>query len=593
MAYTPIKPSQVRTDNTDSLMAKSGVNKRDLPQLLSTDYALDIQNYFIVGEGGLAKRKGINKIFEETGTEGLTMLVEWTDDVWIYGYGTKLKAYRVSTNTKIDIKTDFVEAHFSGDTAGDYFMVASPQDKIGRISMTLDYDAQTSDFTVGTILTGGTSGATATILEDSDSGTTGTLTLGDIVGTFEDNEVVTDSVTGSADVNGTLTFTYTEISTAPKARIVKVIGTRCYAGDLEGARDTVQYSDISTTVNPPFNGWNVDTDPDHGDQLNYRGAGIVNDIIAYSKFIVVMASKGWWSYYSETIDSAGTLKKASKFNMYRKDEIGASKAIMTDEGIFYVNSTGVHQLVQLQQENVDYSKQEVLSSELLGNTYFNDVEFDDVEMAYMNEKNTLLISCRKDAEKNNFIIAYNVKLKSFSFFKGLSIGAFMQTGTALYGASSVDNKIYKMFTGNDDDGKDIWTRYYQEVSIGGLNSRKALLGQYFQGKLSATSELDIAFDVYDKRGLFIGRKKAMTWSSDASDSTIEEYGRALYGSASFGGDSDTAGAIENYAGGRCRINNLQRLRIDITENSKVYHEIHFFTLITRVKSMIRKRNLTY
>ena len=69
----------------------------------------------------------------------------------------------------------------------------------------LNYDAQTANFTVGAILTGGTSAATAVIVLDVDSGTTGTLTLAFIDGTFSDGETITDASGGSADVDGTLT----------------------------------------------------------------------------------------------------------------------------------------------------------------------------------------------------------------------------------------------------------------------------------------------------------------------------------------------------------------------------------------------------
>jgi hypothetical protein len=74
-------------------------------------------------------------------------------------------------------------------------------------SGTLNYDAQTANFTAGKILTGGTSGATAYIVSDSDSGTTGTLTLAFVSGTFQNDETITDnnSTPGSATSNGTLT----------------------------------------------------------------------------------------------------------------------------------------------------------------------------------------------------------------------------------------------------------------------------------------------------------------------------------------------------------------------------------------------------
>jgi len=73
----------------------------------------------------------------------------------------------------------------------------------GGLLHTLDYDAQTGNFTAGLVLTGA-GGATAVIVNDVDDGTTGTLTLRKITGTFVNDEVITDSSTGSADVNGTI-----------------------------------------------------------------------------------------------------------------------------------------------------------------------------------------------------------------------------------------------------------------------------------------------------------------------------------------------------------------------------------------------------
>ena len=71
-------------------------------------------------------------------------------------------------------------------------------------SNSLSYDAQSGDFTVGLTITGGTSGATAVIESDDDSGTTGTLSLSSITGLFVNNETITDGSSGSATTNGVL-----------------------------------------------------------------------------------------------------------------------------------------------------------------------------------------------------------------------------------------------------------------------------------------------------------------------------------------------------------------------------------------------------
>lgn len=65
------------------------------------------------------------------------------------------------------------------------------------------YDAQSANYTVGLVVTGGTSGARGIILADADGGTTGTLTLAWTTPTvpFVDNETLTDTSTGSATTN--------------------------------------------------------------------------------------------------------------------------------------------------------------------------------------------------------------------------------------------------------------------------------------------------------------------------------------------------------------------------------------------------------
>ena len=93
------------------------------------------------------------------------------------------------------------------DTSGEYYIAVSAR----RPPSTLAYDTQTANFTAGLTITGGTSGATGLIVTDTDGGATGTLELREIVGAFVDNEIITDSSTGSATVNGTLTAVNAEL----------------------------------------------------------------------------------------------------------------------------------------------------------------------------------------------------------------------------------------------------------------------------------------------------------------------------------------------------------------------------------------------
>jgi hypothetical protein len=145
------------------------------------------------------------------------------ESVALTGDGTKLSRFRrIDQGATSGLTTDATAtkawsvtlepgqvAHFeavviarqrNGTQTAEYLIAASAK----RPGSTLGYELQTANFTVGNVLTGGTSGATARIIADSDSGTTGTLTMQDIQGDFIDDETITDTGSGSAKANGIL-----------------------------------------------------------------------------------------------------------------------------------------------------------------------------------------------------------------------------------------------------------------------------------------------------------------------------------------------------------------------------------------------------
>jgi len=69
------------------------------------------------------------------------------------------------------------------------------------VNGTLDYDDMAAGFGVGMIVSGTTTSAVGVILADANTTSTGYLTLGNCIGTFINNEVITDNSTGSAVVN--------------------------------------------------------------------------------------------------------------------------------------------------------------------------------------------------------------------------------------------------------------------------------------------------------------------------------------------------------------------------------------------------------
>lgn len=594
MAYLPVKTRpNFSAQGATSFLAKKGVDLRDLPQLLSPEFALNIKNFYVTADGGLIKRKGIEKLEEVAGGHPVRMMVAYDNNTLIYAYNDKIAAYDIAADTSTIINTYSVSSSlYSGDRYGGYFFVTNSKSSIGRISRTLAYDNQTSNFTAGAILTGATSGATAVILQDSDSGATGTLTLGYVVGTFQDNEIITDSSTGSATVNGTITWAFATISGSPICRVLRVIGNRLFAGGISEDESGVWYSQADTGTNPPFSTWTTGTNQGDPGKIFFRNAGRVNDVREFGQNIIVVLSEyGKWAFYISVIDSSGTLKKVDEVVMQKVD-FGGNTALMTDHGFFYVNESGLWNLVSLGQPNVAFSKQESQESVLLGNAYFQDVDFSRASMVYDPVRKLVLVTCAKDSDTNNFVIVYNVDFKAFTFFDGWNVSKFTDINGTIYASSDLDTKLYQVFNSDSDDGNDIWCEFYQELRMGGLWTRQILKEFYIQGFLSDSSEVRLSFDIYDKDGTFIEDKTVWEWTPQSSNNLSDGFGVASWGTSSWGGDIDLASTVESFDGCDPRISNFQRLRVKITENSQLPLAINWFSVAGRSKTKIRRRKIT-
>lgn len=179
------------TQNATSIFSYVVGNNRKL--FASTDDAIyDItsvpfpDNLTLVTENGdyLSDENGNH--FGMSSTEGL--------DVWTDATGGNWITVQMATTGGIFL------LGVNGQSTGFIFDGTAFYPNVAGGVWALSYDAESVAFTVGETLTGGTSGATATILDDI-PGTTpgeGALLLTDIVGDFEDNETITDGEGGEA-----------------------------------------------------------------------------------------------------------------------------------------------------------------------------------------------------------------------------------------------------------------------------------------------------------------------------------------------------------------------------------------------------------
>jgi hypothetical protein len=188
--------------------------------------AFKLQNYFPLTTSIILRRGSV-----KYATLGNTTLP--VDSLMTYKNGSQSSLFGATANAIYDITT-VVNANVSptaavsgltsgqwssaqfATTGGTYLVNVNASDHLelydgtGWWSITnqpinrLNFDTQTTNFTVGATITGGTSGSTAVISSMVDNGATGYLIVGTVTGTgFVDNETITGGG-GSALVNGVI-----------------------------------------------------------------------------------------------------------------------------------------------------------------------------------------------------------------------------------------------------------------------------------------------------------------------------------------------------------------------------------------------------
>lgn len=207
-----------------------GLNARDRQEEAKPGYA-SIMDNFVPGDGEATLRNGWESHATALPDAAVETLMEYsagTTKELFAAVGTEI--YDVTTAGAVgdpvaDGLTSARWSHTMYTTTGGQFLVAvNGADDLHRYDgsawypvhatnlYAIDYDAETAAFTAGDVLTGGTSGATATIVKVIDSGATGTLWVNGVTGTFQNNETITDASGGSATEDGTATLLTTALT---------------------------------------------------------------------------------------------------------------------------------------------------------------------------------------------------------------------------------------------------------------------------------------------------------------------------------------------------------------------------------------------
>lgn len=511
-----------------SAMPTSGMDLATAPQFLDTTSALIIQNYEVEGIGKMIKRKGLIKIFTVAGSNPITLLKEFTSDVWIFGYGTTIASYTISTDTVATIKNDFgANSIFDGGRYGDYFFVCNGIGKIWRMdnsTFTLSEIAASTTGTVGLTFIGPRCyawyGDTVQYSEIDDGTNPPFNTWSNATTATAGGKV---NYRNAGDVRSVVPLGDNNVVFSDKGFYAFSITTFDSAGTLTKTENIINYTE-------DFGG--------------ARGA------ITTDKGIFYNNEQGIWN-----LTSIGQLNQP-----FSKQ----TSIVSTNLGDAYF-------------ENVDFSNGDI--------AYNPEKETVYVTCAKGSDTNNLVIAAKMIRTKKGTAIA-------FSQITNWNISRFMNIDGVFYGASDASTTVYKLFDGYTDDGQIIGTKYKQEIKLGDLETRQKLKEIYAGGKLSPSSEIYLKFSVYDVHERLITDKLKYLWTARVAFGKLDAYNSAIYNKSVYNGDVGTAGLVESFAGGKHFINNFHRIVMNVTSNDKFPHELTWIKVKSRVKAPIRDRSLT-
>jgi len=515
---------------SDSLAPNPRLNWRDDNQLIKSA-VLKLRNYWKAGIGKLIKAPALTEKYAIiTGSDAgeSARCYSWGDEFQILFYGKSIAVRdTVDKTTTIVCDQTLTKEATDGQEYGDFFFTCNGfnGDHIGVIRAKILYDAETAPFTLGKIITGGTSGFTAEILEVVDDGTTGTLYLGNIEGRPVNDETITDSATGSATSNGTLTFEWAEQTNTTKCGVLGISeGNRLVAGDTEDGRSRAHYARTDQMTGIPFstaNDWNTTLNipalVESSGTVSFRNGGIVKAIGSDASWIVALLDHGslGFSLDQMNVETSGLIQSVKV--QFQSVDWGSSRAVVnTPEGIIFANPYGVHIKRPSGRTDERHAMIDENISEPLGIDFFDKFDTSEADIVEDKRRGLIIITARDNSSTNNVQLVYHKKkgLEGWAVWDKLLKGLFEQNGK-IYGSSTSETKIYEFnYTAGDDSGSAISTEIEIEPKLSGRLSEIMLEGELVKGE-----EITVEIDIKDKDGVWHENHK--TYTLTAANSLVD------------------------------------------------------------------------
>jgi len=380
-----------------------------------------------------------------------------------------------------------------------------------------------------------------------------------------------------------------QVEAAPlTASVVTVIEGRLYLGVLgevyHSEKDAgIRKSFLTSSPNVPLY-YNAPFKIYNSDQIvSFRRGGNVKSIVSLGNIVVALQENGRFSFNFGLVGSTEVINAVNS----RVDSGSYRGAISTPYGVFFVNKKGLQQLVSQGQDNIPYSEQQVDVTNQLGVDYFDNIDFSSASLTYDTARKSVYVTCARDSVVNNLMLGYDIETGFLYEIQGWAISRFSNSATTIYGASSIDGSIYKLFDGFDDDGQSISTKIEYEFQLSGLYGKSKMNNFWIQCELANQEIMSIDFDKIDRNDNIVKNYKSYSVTKNGVNDSFG-YDSQGYDSG-FGQYYDNAGLKRVFDGASAVINDFHVLKVRVTTNSRLPSVFNYIAIEGVNKGTYRKR----
>lgn len=363
----------------------------------------------------------------------------------------------------------------------DYAFYANNAGSFNPIATTevfdLAYDALTADFVVGETITGGTSSATATLLAIMPtSATAGTLKLGTITGTFQDNETIT-SASGSATSNipsGTSSASTITASGVASTALSQVWSFKNRLFFVEGGTQNAWYLPVQN-IGGTLSKFPLGSVFRRGGNLLFGATWSADSGDGLDDQCVFVSDQGEIAVYQGTDPSnantwalVGVYQIGKPLNKHSHFRLGGELLIVTKDGIIPITDAVSRDRASLTASALTYPIEDAWQTAIA-----QDTSSFPVTATLWREQAFLLVGTNASDGSLPVSFVANARTGAWARYTGWDVRCAAEHDDNLY-FGSADNCVYQAETTGSDDGTEYTAVYVPKFSEAGSPNQKSV-----------------------------------------------------------------------------------------------------------------------